>query len=521
LVTTIGRIPFNTQLDWLWAELQGPEKKTWQNFLTNPNLITPQEFAKAFESTYERADGQHLNKRQNYASDVFKAFSNNNLSSLSPNAVTTVNYLTNKGMTLAQAAGVTGNLMAESGFDIDPDAYNPSGGGMGGYGIAQWRGDRQTGLQNYFNRTRPEEEKQMVMPTEKNDFLTMLKKGASGLYNAVTERPEGQLLSGGERFARALDPLVMPELRMGDKITANAIAQRKYEETAGNRNRTINVLKGLAAQGDQVAKQVLASVEARALLPKDAMNIYYREKFAKPDKTATQKTGAQLNEELIAKGLDPIYDPKKPYNVFSTGDIKEVTTSGDKITLNTGKQRENLMLTKGYEATENIYNAYEQSRQNLRTIGLQKTLMQDESFESGFGSNFIMNAQKLFERLGFGNANVSSRENFVATSKQQVLDRLDGSLGVGVSASDVTFMMGMIASLDMSEQGIRDFLMIQERIAEGEKRAFDYTKKYIMEQDAALVADGKEPLGYVANPLIFKRKIIDHIDSLPKLFGEA
>ena len=60
MVQTIGSIPFGTQLDWLWAELQGPEKKTWQNFLTNPNLITPAEYATAFEKTYERADGQHL-----------------------------------------------------------------------------------------------------------------------------------------------------------------------------------------------------------------------------------------------------------------------------------------------------------------------------------------------------------------------------------------------------------------------------------------------------------------------------
>ena len=101
MVQTIGSIPFGTQLDWLWAELQGPEKKTWQNFLTNPNLITPAEFATAFEKTYERADGKHLGKRQNYATDVFKAFSNNNLSSISPNAVTAVNYLRDKGMTLA------------------------------------------------------------------------------------------------------------------------------------------------------------------------------------------------------------------------------------------------------------------------------------------------------------------------------------------------------------------------------------------------------------------------------------
>ena len=61
MVQTIGSIPFGTQLDWLWAELQGPEKKTWQNFLTNPNLITPAVLLPLLK-TYERADGKNLEK---------------------------------------------------------------------------------------------------------------------------------------------------------------------------------------------------------------------------------------------------------------------------------------------------------------------------------------------------------------------------------------------------------------------------------------------------------------------------
>ena len=86
----------------------------------------------------------------------------------------------------------------------------------------------------------------------------------------------------------------MPELRMGDKITANALAQKKYEETANNRNRTINVLQGLAAQGDEIAKQVLASVEARALLPKDAMTIYYRQSLQHHQKQQYRKVVQSL-----------------------------------------------------------------------------------------------------------------------------------------------------------------------------------------------------------------------------------
>ena len=42
-------IPFQTQLDWLWKELQGPEKATLDAF-NSGQYITPQEYAKVFET---------------------------------------------------------------------------------------------------------------------------------------------------------------------------------------------------------------------------------------------------------------------------------------------------------------------------------------------------------------------------------------------------------------------------------------------------------------------------------------
>jgi len=52
----------------------------------------------------------------------------------------------------AWASGLVGNLMVESGPDLNPAAYNSSGGGRGAFGIAQWRGDRLTGLQTFASR---------------------------------------------------------------------------------------------------------------------------------------------------------------------------------------------------------------------------------------------------------------------------------------------------------------------------------------------------------------------------------
>lgn len=56
-------------------------------------------------------------------------------------------FLVQNGLTADQAAGVIGNLMAESGGNtvkLDPKAVNP---GSGAYGIAQWMGPRKTKLQ--------------------------------------------------------------------------------------------------------------------------------------------------------------------------------------------------------------------------------------------------------------------------------------------------------------------------------------------------------------------------------------
>ena len=53
-------------------------------------------------------------------------------------------FLIAKGRSPAQAAGVEGNLLVESGFN--PSAYNAKEGAIG---LAQWEGDRRTQLQRF------------------------------------------------------------------------------------------------------------------------------------------------------------------------------------------------------------------------------------------------------------------------------------------------------------------------------------------------------------------------------------
>ncbi len=70
--------------------------------------------------------------------------------SVTKNAQTAINFFKSKGWTDAQAAGIVGNLQAESGVDLNAKAFNAAGGGSGAAGIAQWRGPRQTAFEQRY-----------------------------------------------------------------------------------------------------------------------------------------------------------------------------------------------------------------------------------------------------------------------------------------------------------------------------------------------------------------------------------
>lgn len=70
-------------------------------------------------------------------------------STISPNAQTAFNFFTQKGYTPEQAAGIVGNLMAESGSNLNIKAFNRD---EQAYGIAQWRMDRLEGLGKQYSK---------------------------------------------------------------------------------------------------------------------------------------------------------------------------------------------------------------------------------------------------------------------------------------------------------------------------------------------------------------------------------
>lgn len=67
----------------------------------------------------------------------------------SADAKDALNYFMSKGWTKEQAAGIVGNLQAESGRDLNIDAV---GDGGKAYGIAQWHPDRQNNFKQLFGK---------------------------------------------------------------------------------------------------------------------------------------------------------------------------------------------------------------------------------------------------------------------------------------------------------------------------------------------------------------------------------
>ncbi|MGB1984630.1 MAG: alanine--tRNA ligase-related protein, partial [Porticoccaceae bacterium] len=202
----------------------------------------------------------------------------------------------------------------------------PEGGGQGAYGIAQWRGSRLDDLNAFAKANMPQE---AVPPlTAKMNgkkpmsLLSFMQPDNSGmnLGQRLMKRDPTTGLNLFGRIGRGLDALVLPSSRMGDQITAQGAQRAEYEKGQLDVNNTIAFFEARAKEGDQLAADLLAAVRNKTIDAPTAMSMYYKEKFAKPDKTFTQMTGAQLNKERNTTS----FDPKELYQVGSDGSVSEV-----------------------------------------------------------------------------------------------------------------------------------------------------------------------------------------------------
>jgi len=327
-------IPFDTQLAFLWNELTGKENRTLKAFRGN-NQLSPSGYAKQFEQLYERAGGSGMDARMNNASMVFEQMQNE-VPDLPQNVVRAYRFLTDKGLSGAQASGIVGNLMAESYPELRANAFNPEGGGQGAYGIAQWRGSRLDDLNAFAKANMPQEAGPPLTakmngkkPMSLLSFFQPDNKGQT-LKDRLMKRDPNTGLNFFGRVGASLDPLVLQGTGMGQQIREQGLQRAALEKNEVDINYSINFLRAKSQAGDAIATRILGAVEQKLMTPKDAITLYYSE-VSKLGGVGKERTKMIADARKEFTGLQRVKDFDKVANAYGriSASVKEPSAAGD------------------------------------------------------------------------------------------------------------------------------------------------------------------------------------------------
>lgn len=223
-------IPFDTQLAFLWNELTGKENRTLRGLRSN-NQLLPRDYARMFEELYERAGGKGMEARMANAAAVYSGMQSE-VPDLPQNAIRAYRFLTDKGLSGQQAAGIVGNLMAESYNEIRPNAYNPEGGGQGAYGIAQWRGPRLDALNAFAEANKPRDAGpplEAKMNGNKPMSLLRMPQNLKEKLSNPLQRDPATGLTPLQSLAAGMDALILRGYGQGQAIREQGLRRAKAD----------------------------------------------------------------------------------------------------------------------------------------------------------------------------------------------------------------------------------------------------------------------------------------------------
>lgn len=157
-------------------------------------------------------------------------------------------FITKLNISPSQAAGICGNLMAESGFI--PSAYNGSRGGMGAMGIASWRAGRITKYIGIYGKTQREDANlahQLEYVCYELTSVNPYTKALSLLKKCVTPEQSADVILGYYEFNAGVQSAVS-RLGTGTRIDRQQYARgfynlylSKYGESSNAKpNHTVN-----------------------------------------------------------------------------------------------------------------------------------------------------------------------------------------------------------------------------------------------------------------------------------------
>ena len=253
-----------------------------------------------------------------------------------------------------------------------------------------------------------------------------------GLFGNLMKRNETTGLTPMQNFAQALDPLIMPEMRMGNAIRERG--QMQLQEM--RRNKTIQELEERANNGDAAAQRYLQGIRSGALDMKTGFAGYLNE-VAANERLKKQLAAQAARAGVSAQGVQSSF--KLPDNSGTVAIMRDGSTVVRTIggTVLTGDEAEQFVR----EATEN----YNQS---------QKELYQNRA--EGKGEGTIGTAQQIVQAQKEGAAKVkfieelnAKRGNIESTISNYQL-ALD-ALGQGAKTGRV---VGMLPNITATAQMI-------------------------------------------------------------------
>ena len=157
-------------------------------------------------------------------------------------------------------------------------------------------------------------------------------------------------------------------------------------------------------------------------------------------------------------------------------DGKPTTVGGDQR----GESAHQQVVGKALgEQQVTLVNGEQQALATISNLNAMERLVNDPRFYSGPGVDLRNQATKIMEGFGIASPGASSPNAvFEGLSRQDILQKLGGSLGPGVSNADLAYVQGIGANTGDAQQSIRDkiaaFRKLAERQAEIGRMAREY-----------------------------------------------
>lgn len=184
-------------------------------------------------------------------------------------------------------------------------------------------------------------------------------------------------------------------------------------------------------------------------------------------------------EQRAQYGVDPTYK-----GVVQVGPGQQLHFPGKASTeVNVNQTAEKAQDSKIGGAYGDTFNELQTSGRNaigqLNTYRLMEKLIDNPNFYSGAQSGPLLAARRAAAALGIKDADAAApNELFAKLATQSVLDKLGGSLGAGVSNSDVITMQNTVANGTNTPEGNRQILQFSKSLAQRQMEVAKLARQY-------------------------------------------